>query len=260
MSLILYGELLKFRQSGPEEIGKRKREASDQPMLDRTMVDKLILSTHNSDTTNVCVNNAKKLRLTSNDSNLSHQVIGASSQQVTIMNPRDAIICPRNVVVSSSTLLKVATQDMTLRSVQECRYLISILPSLYQPYIAHYYNQANAMLNELTIDIGRPIMLRYSLLPSVHSQSSYKKVAAEKSKEISEPTVRTVEFVDCSVTVEHITHILNGLAAQSVRFSSDYRCGIPGTLHRISRKLNHHDDVIAFTIRFGYQMGSSWIS
>jgi stage III sporulation protein AA len=120
------------------------------------------------------------------------------------------------------------------RSEKELDKLINILPERIQlAYQSELDENANKVI-EFVFDIGRK--------PSVSLRL--------------DSTVRRFpkDLVSCSeITREDIDQIVSRLG----EFTSDNRCGLDGTLHRISRKVNKQGIPIALTIRVGRMIQGS---
>jgi ATP-dependent Clp protease ATP-binding subunit ClpA len=112
--------------------------------------------------------------------------------------------------------------------VAELNQLIRILPPrIQQAYQSELREMGNKVI-EIVLDIGRNPFVRISLESAMRSF--------------------TKELQACSIITHHdLEHILQYVG----NFTTDNRCGLNGTLHRISRKLNKQGKTIAFTIRVG---------
>lgn len=94
---------------------------------------------------------------------------------------------------------------------------------------------------ELVVDVGRAPFLRL-LMP--------------QSTELGSPSVAMVSTLEQTETQQKdIDDILERVGPDS--FSNDNRCGLSGTLHRISRKVNRQGKMIGFTMRIGRMVRGS---
>lgn len=96
---------------------------------------------------------------------------------------------------------------------------------------------------EIILDIGRRPLLRYMVPDTQRESGGNNKVICSGELNCSEVTIDEL--------MEICEHETLG------KFTSDNRSGISQTLHRISRKLNRSDEVIALTLRVGRMVPGS---
>lgn len=94
---------------------------------------------------------------------------------------------------------------------------------------------------ELIVDVGRVPFLRLMMSQSDDGDS---------------PSIATISHLSRDeIRQNDIDDILNRVRLES--FSNDNRCGLSGTLHRISRKVNRQGKTIGFTMRIGRMVPGS---
>eukprot|EP01033_Poteriospumella_lacustris_P011972 gene11973-8547_t len=101
---------------------------------------------------------------------------------------------------------------------------------------------------ELVYDLGRPPLLRFHCA----SFDTDDAAAAGGGGVVS----WTTPISSAAVTSGDIDHVLRALGGDD-RFSSDHRCGLDQTLHRISRRVNRQQTTIGFTMRIGRMVPGS---
>lgn len=110
---------------------------------------------------------------------------------------------------------------------------------------------------EIVYDLGRPPVMRFQG-SSAGSTELTETAAATATPTTSSTTTWTQPLSKTPVTSRDIEHILRALGGDD-RFSSDNRCGLDNTLHRISRRPNRQNVTIGFTMRIGRMIPGSTI-
>jgi stage III sporulation protein AA len=137
---------------------------------------------------------------------------------------------------------------------QEKQYIVQLLPTRFQQSVRRLGSMIDHAI-EIVFDLGRKPSIRMMLemddITSTRSKpSSAKLPTSQMPLKRAVTKAITTELQGEVVSMEDIVYIANQLG----EFTTDNRCGLSGTLHRISRKLNRQGDIIAYTIRFGHSV------